>query len=1030
MSVNTDRSGVASSREILPGRLLAQRNRLQQGGRLERSQPLHFTFNGKPMTGYQGDTLASALLANNVSIVGRSFKYSRARGIMTAGVEEPNAIVQVGSSEATQTPNVKATEQMLYDGLVSRSVNGWPSAEHDLMELIGSLGSGFMSPGFYYKTFMWPQSRWESYEKLIRKAAGLGRCPTVPDADQYEHINHHCDVCVIGAGPAGLLAARTAAQAGARVLLADEQAEAGGALLYSGELIDDKPAMQWVADVLAQLHEHSRVTILNRATVNGYHDHNFLTISERCTDHSSDRAPAGYVRQRLHKIRAASVVLATGAHERPLVFSNNDRPGCMIASSVSHYIRRFAVVPGQKLVLMTCNDGAYQAAFDWADADREVIAIIDSRPSPDGAATDQARERGIRIVTGAAVIEATGRKRVNGALVAPISPDASNVTGLARHFDCDTIAMSGGWSPVVHLASHTGSRPVWSDQVNGFLPGETRQPCWFAGSVLGSYSLHDCFKDGLQAGRDASMAAGHTNPTRGIQIPSVRSDNNTLCQAMALFHVPHRKPVSRAPKQFVDLQNDVTAAGIQMSIREGFESIEHVKRYTAMGFGTDQGKTGNINGMAIVARTLGQSIADTGTTVFRPNYTPVSFGAVAGAHTGALFDPERYSPMHAWHLEQGAKFEDVGQWKRPWYYPRGEETMAQAIAREQLAVRNEAGVLDASTLGKIDIQGTDAREFLSRVYTNAWQKLKPGHCRYGLMCGEDGMVMDDGVTSCITDNHFLMTTTTGGAAHVLSWLELYHQTEWSDLDVFFTSVTEHWATMAVAGPEVRKLLEPLVDIDLSERSFGFMQWREALFAGIPARLFRISFTGELSFEINVPAHYALDAWKALFKVGEAYNLTPYGTETMHVLRAEKGFIIVGQDTDGSMTPYDIDHGWAVAEKKDFSFIGKRGMRRSDCLSADRKQLVGLETVDPLADLPEGAQAVRSRDDSIPMQMVGHVTSSYYSAFLKRRIALAVIRDGLQRMGETLYFPLSDGQIIEARICPRAFLDPESIRQNP
>lgn len=480
--------------------------------------------------------------------------------------------------------------------------------------------------------------------------------------------------------------------------------------------------------------------------------------------------------------------------------------------------------------------------------------------------------------------------------------------------------------------------------------------------------------------------------------------------------------------QFVDMQNDVTSAGIEMTTREGFESIEHVKRYTALGFGTDQGKTGNINGMAIVANALDKTIEQTGTTVFRPNYTPVSFGVVAGAHTDLLFDPQRFTPMHEWHLNNGAEFENVGQWKRPWYYPIGEETMEQAIAREQLATRNGVGILDASTLGKIDIQGKDAREFLGRVYTNAWAKLAPGQCRYGLMCGEDGMVMDDGVTSCLAENHFLMTTTTGGAASVLGWLEIYHQTEWPELDVYFNSVTDHWATMAIAGPNARKLLEQVVDIDVSAEQFGFMRWREAKIAGVPARIFRISFTGDLSFEINVPAHYGLAVWGALFDAGRSFNLTPYGTETMHVLRAEKGFIIVGQDTDGSMTPYDINHGWAVSEQKPFSFIGKRGMKRADCLRENRKQLVGLRTTSPLAALPEGAQAVRDPSQTMPMSMVGHVTSSYYSAFLERRIAMAVIKGGLEQMGEKVYFPLSNGEIIEAEICSNVFFDPDSSRQ--
>lgn len=1006
---------------------LQQGNRLTSGGRIDRDKPLVFSFDGRRFMGYEGDTLASALLANGVDIVGRSFKYGRPRGIMTAGVEEPNGILQLGSTESTQIPNIKATEQSLYNGLVSNPVNGWPSAEHDVMGLFGRFGGALMSPGFYYKTFMWPKSQWENYEKFIRKAAGLGRAPTKPDVDRYDHMHHHTDVMVVGAGPAGLVAAVSASRAGARVILADERSELGGSLLHSTERIEGQEPMDWVEEIVAELNDNPRVTLLTRSTVNGYHDHNFLTIVEKRSDHLADTSPDGTVRQRMHKVRAGSVVLATGAHERPLVYANNDLPGCMVASSLSHYIHRFAVVPGNSLVLMTNNDSAYQSALDWQDAGRQVVAIVDTRKEPEGRIVDLAVERGIRVLTGCAIIEAQGRKRVRGAVVAPINAIGTFVTGDTRFLRCDTIATSGGWSPIVHLSCHTGSRPVWSEEVLGFVPGSTVEQRFSAGSVSGAQTLAQCLAAGLATGIEAARASGSLGDTQ-MEAPSASAGNDVVGDTMPLYLVPHTKPASRAPKQFVDMQNDVTAAGIEMTTREGFESIEHVKRYTALGFGTDQGKTGNINGMAIVAKSLNKTIQETGTTVFRPNYNPVSFGVVAGANTDDLFDPQRFTPMHTWHLEHGAEFENVGQWKRPLYYTTSGETMEEAIAREQLATRNGIGILDASTLGKIDIQGKDAREFLGRIYTNAWEKLAPGRCRYGLMCGEDGMVMDDGVTSCLAENHFLMTTTSGGAARVLAWLEIYHQTEWPEMEVYFNSVTDQWATMAIAGPDSRKLLASLTEIDVSAEAFGFMDWRVANVAGIPARIFRISFTGDLSFEINVPAQYGLHVWKALFKAGEAYNLTPYGTETMHVLRAEKGFIIVGQETDGSMTPIDLNHGWAVSSKKPFSFIGKRGMNRADCVRENRKELVGLLTTDPQADLIEGAQAVRDPNEAIPMSMVGHVTSSYHSAFLNRRIAMAVIKDGLQRMGEKVYFPMADGSCIEAEICSTVFLDADSTRQ--
>ncbi|MCG2581763.1 MAG: sarcosine oxidase subunit alpha family protein, partial [Marinobacter sp.] len=955
---------------------MTQPNRLDHGGRIDRSKHLTFEFNGRHYKGFSGDTLASALLANGVDVIGRSFKYSRPRGIVAAGAEEPNAVFQLGATEATQVPNVRATQQELFNGLVSQPTSGWPNLQFDFLGVFGSILGRMLPPGFYYKTFMFPQAAWETYEKYIRKAAGLGRSPRDPDVDTYDHLNQHTDVLIVGAGPAGLSAALSAARSGARVILADEQAEMGGSLLDGGDTLNGKPASNWVRDALKELSGYDNVLLLPRSTVNGYHDHNFLTIHERRTDHLGDRAPANQSRQRLHRVRAKWVVLATGAHERPLVYGNNDLPGCMLASAVSTYINRYAVVPGRRLVLMTTNDNAYRTAFDWQDAGREVVAIVDTRPNADGAWQDEASRRGIKLLKGQAVIDAQGKKRVTGAVVAGLSADGTKLTGKGEVLNCDTLASSGGWSPAVHLSCHTGSRPVWDDDVIGFVPGKTVQKQLTAGAVTGCFSLADCLADGARIGAEAATNAGFE--TEPAAVPSVRSRPET--RPMALFCVPHHKPNSRAPKQFVDFQTDVTAAGIELATREGFESIEHVKRYTAMGFGTDQGKLGNINGMAVAARSLNQSIPETGTTIFRPNYTPVTFGAIAGRHCNDLFEPKRYSAMHEWHVEHGALFEDVGQWKRPWYFPKPNETMQQALDRECLATRNSVGILDASTLGKIDIQGKDAREFLGRIYTNAWAKLAVGKCRYGLMCKEDGMVFDDGVTSCLAEDHFLMTTTTGGAAGVLEWLEFFHQTEWPELEVYMNTVTDHWATMTIAGPNARKLLSELTDdIDLDKDSFKFMDWRQGTVAGVPARVFRISFTGELSYEINVQANYGLHVWEKLFEHGAKYDLTPYGTETMHILRAEKGFIIAGQDTDGSVHPYDLGMSWAVKEDKPFSFIGKRGMKREDCVRENRKQLVGLKTKDPSIVLPEGAQAVDNPNHPKPVPMLGHVTSSYYSA---------------------------------------------------
>lgn len=1011
---------------------MRQANRLAKGGRIDRSRPLNFSFNGKTLQGYEGDTLASALLANGVDIVNRSFKYSRARGIVAAGAEEPNAVVQLGGRDAEQVPNVRATQQALYNGLEARSTNGWPGVKIDLMGVVGKMGGRFMPPGFYYKTFMKPASMWMTYEKYIRKGAGLGRSPTERDPDIYDHLNQYCDVLVIGAGAAGLAAALAAGQSGVRVIVADEQEEMGGSLLDSRETLDGRGAALWVSDALEALAAMPNVLLLPCTTANGYHDHNFVTLLERKTDHLAITAPLreGHkpARLRMHRVRAKRVVLATGALERPLVYAGNDIPGNMLAGAVSTYIHRYAVVPGNKLVLTTSNDHAYRAALDWHDSGKEVVAIVDARTAPDGEWVRQARGKGIRIITGSAVIEAVGSTRVRSVQVAKIDVERFQITGEILTLECDTVASSGGYSPVIHLASHTGGRPVWREDILGFVPPAVKGML-VAGGARGVYRLDEVLNDGGLAGSTAAEATGAN--TSAIHLPKVVAKREGA--AIALYQIPHTKTTLRAPKQFVDLQNDVTAASIELATREGFESIEHIKRYTVMGFGTDQGKLGNINGMAIAARLLGRTVPEVGTTVFRPNYTPVAFGAVTGRHCAELFQPERYTAIHQWHKDRGAKFEDVGQWKRPWYYPltlHGKtETLHEAVARECRAVREGVGILDASTLGKIDIQGPDAREFLERVYTNKWAKLPVGRVRYGLMCRDDGMVMDDGTTSCLGKNHFLMTTSTGNAAAVLEWLELWHQTEWPELQVYFNSVTDHWATITLSGPKSRQLLADVCNIDLARENFKFMDWREGVVAGVPARVFRISFTGELTYEINVQANYARHVWETLFQHGSKYTLTPYGTETMHVLRAEKGFIIAGQDTDGSMTPMDLGMQWCVANDKPFSWIGKRSHMRSEIRREDRKQLVGLRPKETGIVLEEGAQIIMDPHHAIPIPMIGHVTSSYYSPTLNSGFALAVVVGGHQRLGETVWLASNDGKFHQAEIVNPVFVDPEGARQN-
>jgi sarcosine oxidase subunit alpha len=730
----------------------------------------------------------------------------------------------------------------------------------------------------------------------------------------------------------------------------------------------------------------------------------------------------------MHRVRAKQVVLATGALERPLVFAHNDVPGVMQASSVSTYINRFSVAPGNKLVLATNNDNAYRTAIDWYNAGREVVAVVDSRYSPNGDLVKKAESMGIKIYDGHGLIEAKGGKRVKSALIAPLSIDGTEVIGAVRQLACDLIATSGGWSAAIHLSSHTGAKPVWDEEIVSFRPGDSKQQECSVGACKGTFGLHDGLVEGAIGGARAAHCAGFGDGTVKTSLPNVMQVGERPQQA--LFLVPHIKPTSRAPSQFVDFQLDVSASAIELAVLEGFESVEHVKRYTALGFGTDQGKLGNINGMAILANALGQTISETGTTIFRPSYTPTTFGAIAGRGIKELFDPERYTAMHRWHQEQGAKFEDVGQWKRPWYFPQGNETMQESVNRECLAVRNSVGILDASTLGKIDIQGPDAAEFITRMYTNSFLQLSPGRCRYGVMLKEDGMIFDDGVCACISDNHYLMFTTTGGAAGVLAWLELWQQTEWPELQVYFTSVTDHWATATISGPNARNVITKVCDdIDFSAENFGFMEWRDGNIADVAARVFRISFTGELSYEVNVSANYGYHVWEKLIEAGAEFNITPYGTETMHVLRAEKGFIIVGQDTDGSMTPADMNMDWVVGKNKSFSFIGERSLGRSDSVRANRKQLVGLKAIDSLTVLPEGSQIVNDPEQAIPMDMQGHVTSSYYSANMGHSIAMAVIKGGLDRMGDIVYCPSADGTNAAAQIVSHVFYDPTGERQN-
>ncbi len=998
-----------------------QSNRLADGGRIDRAKPLTFHFNGKRYDGYVGDTLASALLANGVSIVGRSFKLHRPRGIVGSGAEEPNAILQIGSGAST-LPNQRATQVELYDGLTARTVKGWPSVRFDIAA-VNDAFSRLFGAGFYYKTFMKPRALWPYFERLIRRAAGMGEAPTEPDPDYYEHRNAHCDVLVAGAGPAGLMAALAAARSGANVIIADEQDEFGGQLLSTADEIDGQPAADWVFSTLQELTAMDNATLLPRSTVFGYFDHNFLTIAERCTDHLGEHQH-DRVRQRLWRVRAKQVVLTQGAFERPLVFCNNDRPGVMLASAVLSYINRYAVIPGQRAVVFTNNDSAYQTAIDLQRVGVAVAAIVDSRASGAAALGVAAEEAGITVLRGHVVSEVLGRRRVSGVRVAKWDGDNTSTVDSAIGIDCDLLAMSGGWSPAVHLHSQSGGKNEWDDDLHCFVPGEPNQACRSAGAGAGLWSLQDCLRSGLAAGVDAADQCGFRSS--GLTIPSVRVVASNKLEP--LWRVPAATDPDRCPKQFLDFQNDTSIADVRLAVREGFQSVEHVKRYTALGFGTDQGKLGNINGMAALAECLGESIPNVGTTTFRPAYTPVAFGVCAGENVGDLYDPVRKTAMHEWHESESAAFETVGQWLRPWYFPKDGEDLDAAVARECLATRNSVGIMDASTLGKIDVQGRDAVTFLDRIYTHKVSRMKIGRCAYGIMLGEDGMVMDDGVMARLGENHFYLTTTTGGAAHVLGWLEIWLQTEWPELDVHLTSLTDHYSTIAVAGPNSRRVLNNVgCDVDLEKASFPFMSVQDAELAGVSVQIFRVSFSGELAFEVNVDSRNALHVWQLLMDAGKEFDITPYGTETMHVLRAEKGFVILGQDTDGSVSPVDLGMNWLLSKDKDY--LGRRSLSRPDCLRNDRKQLVGLRSLDNKQVLHEGAQLIVDPDAPKPVPMCGHVTSAYFSACLGHPLALALVAGGRARMGETIFASASDGSTVPVEIVSPVFYDPKAERQN-
>lgn len=1000
--------------------------RIAAGGRIDRSQPICFTFDGRSYTGFKGDTLASALLANGIHLMGRSFKYHRPRGPIAAGSEEPNALIGVIGPNGRETPNLRATQVEIYEGLVAESQNRWPSLSFDA-NAVNDLFSPMLPAGFYYKTFMGPRFLgatrvWKAiYEPLIRRAAGLGQAPKSADPDHYASRFAHCDVLVIGAGAAGISAALAASKAGAQVVLCEEQAELGGAILAeTHSRIDGLSPGEWLERAVAMLSSRPNVRLLPRTQAFGYYADNFVALQERVTDHLPSLHP-DLPRERLWQVRAKEVVIATGAIERPLVFPDNDRPGIMLADAARTYATRYGVLPGTRAVVFTACDTAYEAALALHLAGVDVRLVADLRPDPAGLAVDAVRRAGIRVAGAMTVVGTKGRLRVSAVQLGSVGADGDVIPG--EEIACDLLLTSGGWTPSVHLYSQSRGKVVWNEEAQAFLPGEHVQRERSAGACRGVFGLKAALDDGAAAGRDAAERAGFRPAATAAVWHAVDELPHTWCGTLGAC--PHYRNPARV-KAFVDFQNDVTAKDLKLATREGFRSIEHVKRFTTTGMATDQGKTSNVNALSIVSDTINKPVPAVGLTTFRPPYTPVSFGVLAGHNRGELFDPVRETPIHSWAVEHGAVFEDVGLWKRARHFPRSGEDMHGAVSRECRTVRSSVGLLDASTLGKIEVVGPDAAEFLERMYVNPWKKLQSGRCRYGLLLNEAGYVIDDGVAARVAADRFHVTTTTGGAPRVLALMEDYLQTEFSELKVWLTSTTEQWAVIAVQGPKAREVLAPLVEgIDLARESFPHMAMRDGRICGVPTRLFRVSFTGELGYEVNVPSDYGLAVWEALWANVQNVGGCAYGTEAMHVLRAEKGYIIVGQETDGTVTPDDLGLNWAIGKQKP-DFVGKRSLTRPDMVTADRKQLVGLLTADPATVPEEGAQVTHEAALAVGTPALGHVTSAYWSDARARSIALALVAGGRGRIGETLYVPMP-GKAIAVTVTSPVFYDPKGER---
>ena len=995
---------------------MSQEFRLEKNGLINRNNKISFSFNGKKYYGYEGDTLSSALIANGVHLVGRSFKYHRPRGFFGAGVDEPYAIVQMIRDGATD-PNVRATEQELFEGLEAKSVNCWPSVNFDIGAINNFLNI-FFPAGFYYKTFMWPKSFWyHIYEPFIRKAAGFGSASIKHDTERYEHKYEYCDLLIAGSGPSGLASAYAAAKNGAKVILAEDKPRFGGTLLTSEVNIGNQTGKEWSENIVAELKEMPNVIIKNRSQIFGYYDHNMLVMSERVTDHlpkSNKFTP----KQRLWYIRSKEVLISSGSIERPIVFGNNDTPGVVLSSAAKEYMKVYGVLVGKNPIVFTNNDSAYETAIEFKKNGIDPI-VLDSRENPNSELVNQALNMKIDIKFSHVVVAAKGYKKVKSADIALISKNKKDLSNI-QNIKCDCICVSGFWTPTIHLASQSGGKTKFKEEIDAFIPTDSKQNETTLGSANGIFNLEETLKTSIEKSFEISNKI--TNKNQKISVPQVSEQKHSKHDKFWCVPLPEGKKY----KRFLDFQNDVAVSDIELAIREGYRSIEHVKRYTTLGMATDQGKTSNLNGLQLVSGIENKVVPSVGHTTFRPPYTPITIGAIVGREVGKHSKPTRKSPMHKWHENNNAVFVDAGVWLRPRYYKIGDENLFDASKREAENVRKNVGVCDVTTLGKIDVKGPDASEFLNRVYTNAWLKLPIGKARYGVMLREDGIVMDDGTTTRISEHHYHMTTTTAQAANVLSHLEYYLQVIWPDLNVNVVSTTEQWAGAAIAGPNSRKLLEKLFpNSDVSNEGLPFMGYLEGDLFGIKARIFRISFSGELAFEVNVESNFGNYMWEKIIEIGKEFNIQPYGTEALSTLRIEMGHV-AGSELDGRTIPYDTGLDGLSSKKKDF--IGKRSLNRKAFIADDRQRIVGLVPIDKKTSIPEGSHLVKDSKGKIPIPKLGHVSASCWSVEHNNPFSLAILKDGKNMIGQKLYAmsPLKD-KTIQVEVVSSHYVDPKGER---